>query len=320
MEDAEVTSEVTARALSRISVRPPYFGLGELETAGEGIVAARIGAAPPSAPEVGAMEAAQVARHLAILGSCAAALSRDDDKRHHYLATKAHFARLWNGPRSNEEPLRAEAVASWVDRRTARALIKLSTEAGHGLNMLDVEYTVLAPKVFERLHPPVDEAALAKTSLDQTSPDVTGVDGGSAASDLPFEVEQTGNGVLVRCGRIPRVLCDGHFPNYPAAPVAIVMGQLCRAAGMGLVHHLGHEDFGYRIEEGHVTAQKLATAGQELVLEATYEQPVPGGHQLRGVALADGESVGELTVTLSTHTLEPDTDADASELETMVGP
>ncbi len=285
-------TETTAKALERISVRPPYFDLSNMEELGDGIVRADVQPCSPAAPECGAIEAAQVARHLAILGSCAAALSRDNDDRHHYLATRAHYTRLSNSPSVVDEPLRAEAIASWADKRNARALVKLSTENGQGLNLLDVEYTVLTPKMFVRFNPPIDDAVIqAGTDVD--------------LGDLPFEVEAIEDGVRVACGPVPSSLCAGHFPGYPAAPVAIVMGQLCRAAGLAMNRHLDMEDGRYRIEEGHVTASGLARAGQDLVLDARYERPVRGGHQLRGLAMADGETVGEVLVTMSAHSPEP---------------
>ncbi len=278
-------------------MRPPYFDLGELRETGEGIVTADIPLTPATGTEVGAMEAAQVARHLAILGSCAAALGRSDDARHHYLATKAHYARLSNAPATTDEALTAEAVASWVDRRSARALIKLGTVSGQGLNLLDVEYTVLSPKMFARFNPPVElpeEPVAEEAELDE----------------LPFDVTYHDGGLRVDCGPVPASLCAGHFPDYPAAPVAIVMGQLCRAAGLGLAQHVGRDDVAYRVEEGHVTAQKLGRAEQRLVLHVSYDKPVPGGHQLDGRAEADGEVIGELSVILSAHTPNGDHDSD----------
>ncbi|MGH1488586.1 MAG: hypothetical protein ACRBK7_04200 [Acidimicrobiales bacterium] len=292
---SEVSSQATVesaevRALQRISVRRPYFDLREMEELGDGIVSAVVPGAEPSDPEVGAIEAAQVARHLAILGSCAAALSRDDDAQHHYLATRAHYTRLANAPTELGGSLRAEAIASWVDRRTARALVKLSSSAGQGLNLLDVEYTVLTPKMFKRFNPPIDQDTLDLAK----EPGVAQVE--------PTEIP---DGVSVDCGLVTAELCAGHFPDYPAAPVAIVMGRLCGAAGLAMNRHLGTPDGRYRIEEGNVSASGLARAGQRLVLEARYVKPVRCGHQLTGVALADGEVVGEVTVTMSAHAAAP---------------
>ncbi len=282
MEDPRVSE---GRALARISVARPYFDLGDLEEVGDGIVNATIPAAPATAPEAGAIEAAQVARHLAILGSCAVALSRDDDTRHHYLATRAHYTRMANAPTAVDGPLRAQAIGSWVDRRTARALVTLGTADDQALNLLDVEYTVLAPRMFARLNPPIDLDAIAAAEGDVAEP----------------VVEHRVGGVRVDTGPIPAEMCAGHFPDYPAAPVAIVMGRLCQAAGLAMIDHLGLDDHRYRIEEGHVEATGLARAGQHLVLDASYVKPVRGGHQLRGQALADGEVVGEVEVVMSAH-------------------
>ncbi|MGI9611385.1 MAG: hypothetical protein ACR2QO_00635 [Acidimicrobiales bacterium] len=283
--DDSKSADTRERALARIAVRPPYFGLGAMEHRGDGVVAALVPASPPVAPERGAVEAAQVARHLAILGSCAAALSRDDDQPHHYLATKAHFARLSGGPDAVQGGiLEAEAVASWIDRRNARALVKLITTDGHGLHLLDVHYSVLTPKMFTRLHPPVE----------LTADDAVA----GAGTDVGEIVTLDREGIEVDGGIIPAGACAGHFPGYPAAPVAIVMGRLCRAAGLALSARLDAE-IAYQIEEGHVVASRLARAGQRLALAASYERPISGGHLLRGTATADGEVVGEVSVTMS---------------------
>lgn len=269
------------RALARIAVKPPYFGLGAMEQLGPGIVSALVPPSAPEWPEAGPMAGAQVARHLAIVGSCAAALARDDADPHHYLATQAHYARIASSPGSvNGGLLEAVAVASWIDKRNARALIKLMTPDGQGLHLLDVHYSVLAPRTFNRLNPALGEEATA------------------AGPDPEPVVAYVTNGVTIDCGAVPVSLCEGHFPGNPAAPVAILMGRLCNAAGQAMASVLD-ADVGYRIEEGHVTATRLARAGQHLILDAEYGKPVPAGHVIGGTARADGEVVGEMTVTLA---------------------
>lgn len=261
-------------------MKPPYFGLGAMQELGPGVLSAYVPPAAPESPEAGPMAGAQVARHLAILGSCAAALARDDDAPHHYLATSAHYSRLASAPAAiTGGVLEAVAVASWLDKRTVRALIKLMTSDGQGLHLLDVHYSVLAPRMFTRLNPPLD-------LVDRDAePD------GLVVAHRP-------DGVIVDCGVIPASVCAGHFPGNPAAPVAILMGRLCNAAGRAMASVLD-EDIGYRIEEGHVTATKLARAGEHLTLDARYGHPVPAGHVVTGTALADDEVVGEMTVTLA---------------------
>jgi 3-hydroxymyristoyl/3-hydroxydecanoyl-(acyl carrier protein) dehydratase len=124
-------------------------------------------------------------------------------------------------------------------------------------------------------------------------------DSTAAARGLADNIVSIGHeGIEVDCGVIPADTCAGHFPDYPAAPVAIVMGRLCRAAGLALAARLD-ADVAYQIEEGHVVASRLARAGQRLELQASYDRPVSGGHLLHGTAIADGEVVGEVDVTMS---------------------
>lgn len=291
-DQVEDHSEDLIRAMDRISVRRPYFGLEKLEMLAPGLVRAPVPAAPPLLPEVGLIQAAQVARHLAILGSCAAALARHDDDRHHYLAVDARYSRAAGAPSQPvDDGLIGEAIALWLDKRTARSLVTLRTESGQATHFLDVTYAVMTPRMFGRLHPTNET-----TDLDQLNEPETGLEPTNQLMD--GRVEATPDGVTMDCGQIPTASCAGHFPGVPAAPVALVMGQLCKTAGQGLARHLGTED-GYCIEEGHVTASKLARAGQHLVLEAAYQEPVGAFHRLSGVARADGEVIGEVDVTMS---------------------
>ncbi|MEL7156691.1 MAG: hypothetical protein AAFN30_08840, partial [Actinomycetota bacterium] len=238
----------------------------------------------------GVVEAAQVARHLAILGSCAAALARDDDQRHHYLATRAHYMRLAGAPdRLIDDHLEAQAVATWVDKRSVRANVKLATPEGTGLHVLDVAYSVLTPRMFARLQPGLEGPGPAA---------VDGVGDGDGAGQPPVPTAIEG-GLRLDLGPIPASWCAGHFPDHPAAPVAIVMGELCRLAGRCAIEQAPGAE-GYQIEQGFVEASALAVAGQRLVLEATHDHVGPGGHVLHGRALADGEPVGAVDVTVST--------------------
>lgn len=274
------------QTLDRISVRPPYYDLADVTEVGDGMVTAQVPMAPPPTPETGTVEAAQAARHLAILGSYAAALKRGDDARHHYLATRAHFSRVSSAPAVADEPLRADAVGSWIDRRTARAMAKLSTAEGRALHLLDVKYTVLTPKMFDRLNPPLNDHELMAAAK---------------ATEVGFDLASSPAGVTVDCGPIPLSVCAGHFPDYPAAPVAIVMGHLCRAAADAMAIHLDRRGHLYRIEEAHVVATRLGRAGQRLSLEASYQRPIGDSHELKGRALADGDTIGEVTVIMSSH-------------------
>lgn len=301
--------DATVCALQRISVRAPYFDLRDLVVDDDGTVRALVPARPPTRPETGLVAAAQVARHLAILGSCAVALQRDDDDRHHYLATNAHFLRTanltaTNGSVSGDDStsashLVAEASGTLSDRRSARALAKLYGPHGQLSHVLDVNYTVMAPRMFSRIMPAIDHEANRDDAAGAGRTDeLTG------RREERFDIKTgAGPGVTIDCGPVPLDMCAGHFPDYPAAPVALVMGRLARAAGIAMNRHLGVGKITYSIDEARVVATKLARVGQRLTLDARYERPVGGGHLLVGSAKADGEVVGEMELTLSVASL-----------------
>lgn len=301
--------DVTARALDRISVRAPYFDLRDMAADDDGTVRALVPVAPPLHPETGLMAATQVARHLAILGSCAVALQSPDADRRHYLATRAHFLRTanlaegdgrWDDRIRGVALLEAEASGSWIDRRSARSLVKLYGPDGQLSHALDVHYTVMAPRMFARLMPPIDPEVLRDDSTGAAT--VPGRAGGGVER---FDVRDAtdGDGLIVDCGSVPVDMCAGHFPSYPAAPVTLVMGQLARAAGIAMNRHLGFGDLTYSIDEARVVASRLGRAGQRLTLRARYDRRVGGSHLLIATAEADGEMIGEMELTLSVSCL-----------------
>ena len=305
--DQREAVDVTAAALERISVAAPYFALEQLTETDDG-VAALVPISSPMHPETGFIEATQVARHLAILGSCAVALQREDDERHHYLATRAHFLRTANvtdpGGRYGGAVLEAEATGIWIDRRSARSLVKLNGPDGEASHILDVHYTVMTPRMFDRLMPPIGPALNGAGNGTRTieADTMPAASNGTRASDprIEFSVGSSGNdAVRFDCGPIPNEMCAGHFPQYPAAPVALVMGRLAQAAGLAMNRHMGFGELSYQVDEARVVATKLGRAGQNRVLNAEYVKRVGGGHLMRGTAEADGEVIGEMDLTLS---------------------
>jgi len=282
----EVISPLTRAALERICVAQPYFAFRDLEYGDDGeSITAGVPPSPPPAPEVGAAEAAQVARHLAILGSCAAALGNPSDARHHYLAAQATYARTGGADAAPiDVPMRATARAEWQDKRTVTATMTLAGPSGEPLNRLDVTYAVMKPSMFRRLNP-----------LEDVSADERTVPAGAG----PIVVERSRGTVTADYGPVAVELCAGHFPDHPVAPIALVMGRLVLTARNALCSQLG-ADIAYRVESGTVEATGLAKPGQRLVLEAGYEGERPDGtHMLNGRALADDVEVGAVRVNLS---------------------
>lgn len=210
--------------LQRIGVQPPYFALHPLPVSVPGLFSAVATAEFPRGLEQGPMRGAEVARHGAIAGLCAAASAQPDDRRRHYLAQRAEYHGFVN-PAPYGTEVRFEAHCEQLDRRAARARVAASAD-GRPLGSLLVDYTVLTEAAFERLFrsrrtPTGPSAALAPL----------------AAGEL-----HCGDGVARRL--VPSVgadACAGHFHDHPALPVAVLMQQLSDLGGalMGSYWGLG---------------------------------------------------------------------------------
>jgi hypothetical protein len=130
---------------SRICVRDPYFALSEVTMVGPGEVLARVPVEQAPGAEASPINAAEVGRHLAILGSCASALINPKEGQHYYLARRAKLERLHDGPRPRlEEPLWGLARAEFVEKRCTRAHTVLADPDGLPLYSLEVDYNVLS--------------------------------------------------------------------------------------------------------------------------------------------------------------------------------
>lgn len=94
--------------------------------------------------------------------------------------------------------------------------------------------------------------------------------------------------------------CVGHFPFYPALPVAIVLSILSHSAGdLFLSRHPALK--GFLIRTANVTADNLAFAGESLNLETQYLATLGDGGGERFLCTAtttQGLVVGRLDITI----------------------
>ena len=97
--------------------------------------------------------------------------------------------------------------------------------------------------------------------------------------------------------------CAGHFPNFPALPVAILAKILIGAAGKLFASVIGVEDAPYRVVEAIVSSQHLAFTDDRLHLVIQHKEADDDGPNLvfRCRALTDGREqhpFGDLRITL----------------------
>ena len=268
-----VTALSRESVLARICVRPPYYALNN-EHVYDGLFVAEARAELPQGRALGPMRPGEVSRHGAIAGSCALALSQGDDKRRFYLATQASY-RGFPVDAPYGTPVRFEARVAQLDKRRAQATIH-AVAAGERLATLEVSYTVLTPTLFERLHA---GRRRATTRLERLHP----------VGDYP--VRWTGDQGVRTIPRLPMNACGGHFDDFPAAPVALLMDQLAQVAES----FVGSPSY---IARGEVTAANLCWAGEEAVFSMTKVRADRDEAQFEGGIHSNGLDAGTMKLWL----------------------
>ena len=255
------------RILGRLAITEPYYALRNERTVDGHFIAEAV-ATLPQGYAVGPMRPGDLSRHGAIAGACALALGQNDDKSRYYLARDAEF-RGFLVPAGYGSPVRFEAEAVELHKREGRTL----TRAYQGealVATLEVGYTILTARAFERLN----RAYL------QYVPE------GVELTTMPYpDPVRDGEDILRRrIDPIPAEVCRGHFDNYPAAPVAMLMDQLAQLGELFLMRPS-------YISYGKVTASELCWAGTAVTFTMNRSGDRSGSHRYRGAITRDDDRV-----------------------------
>lgn len=258
--------------LARICVRPPYFALQNTQLE-DGLFVAEARAELPQGLALGPMRPGDLSRHGAIAGLCALAIQQKDDQRRYYLATDATFTGyLSQAPYGSL--LRFEAEVVELGKRNAKALITAFAQQER-IATLEVEYSILSTLLFERLNAhrrqPTSQAALEPLTVK--------------------DIEWRGNTGVYRIPALPVEMCAGHFDNFPAAPVALLMDQLAQIAERFV-------DRPSYIASGQVSATRLCWAGDGVTLSMTKVGGDVRETQLEGLIVSDVVPLGGMWLLL----------------------
>jgi 3-hydroxymyristoyl/3-hydroxydecanoyl-(acyl carrier protein) dehydratase len=276
-----------------ICVRDPYFAFQRFDVDSETVTSV-LSAEHPLVNEVGPIAAAEAGRHLAILGSCAAAMANPTRARHYYLAREAYIERSTSPVPADVTRLVARSRASLPDKRSAHA--KCSLSAGEcQLWSFEVQYSVLSEALFTRFYGKYATEPDNVTPLQRVNPYRT---------VMPFEIfENDGNRLRGTVGAIRKEFCAGHFTRFPCLPVAVLMNCLMQTAGAMLAERAGFPDLEYTVEYAEASAKELAFAGTRLDLEASYMGDHRRGDKFRVRAVSEaGTEIGELIAVLKGQT------------------
>lgn len=248
-----------AQMAASIAVQRPYFAFDSLyKVSGEWDIWGDFKPEQPLGNELGPLATAEAGRHLAILGSCAAALSQDEGERVYYLASRAQWDLRDSPMKFGQTPLMtARAKIIERSRKRVEARTELLIE-GALYAELSVHYQVLAEKIFKKLF---STHRVPTTSTTVSSP---------YAEAFPLlvltlsEQEITAESVGFSAAR-----CEGHFPDYPMWPVAVVMYGLSQVMSRLLDHKMGRVA-PFRLLHVTLAAEELVPADKQLIFSACF--------------------------------------------------
>jgi hypothetical protein len=222
--------------LTRICVRPPYYALKN-ERFIDNVFSAEAKAELAQGLALGPMRPGDISRHAAIAGSCAIALQQRDEQRRFYLAMKATYQGFLT-PEPYGSKVQFSATVREFDKRQAKADIRAYVGTSL-LAILEVTYSILPVALFERLNTQRRRTTVPLESL-------------KPVGDYP--VQWRGDTGIKIIPHVPASACAGHFDDFPAAPVALLMDQLAHIAERSL----GTASY---IARGEVTSANLCWAG-----------------------------------------------------------
>jgi hypothetical protein len=290
---------------ARICVRDPYFALSEVRVAGEGKLTARVPVEQETGGEASPINAAEVGRHLAILGSCAAAQVNPKEGQHYYLARRARLERLHAGPLPRATGLLlGTARAEFREKRTATAHTRLTDERGQALFSLEVDYNVLSAAAFLRLfqgaRQDMRREPRAERGPRNTSADFAALRTNPHREPPPLHgYVRDGECLKATLGPVSAELCKGHFALHPVLPVAVVMSGLSGLAGTLLRELVGNPSARYLVKHGEVRADSLAYAGESVTFGSHLHGVEGKDHRFYCWAAVGERLVGVMELTLT---------------------
>ncbi len=265
----QATALSRTNILERIRVKPPYYALQNERMLGA-TFCAEATADLAQHRAAGAMRAGEVSRHGAIAGSCALALAQKDAAPRFYLATQASYTGY---PVAADYGVAVtfEAEVRTLGRRQATATVRAHI-GGQLLAELEVTYSVVNPAIFARLNGDRRQNTLTTDTLRPL---------------VGYPVSWRDNVGVCTVPNFPLGTCAGHFDEYPAAPVALLMDQLGYVVDSSLARAA-------YVAEVEVSADQLCWAGEEVSF--TMEKCIDDSEQARfeGGIESNGTTIGTM--------------------------
>jgi hypothetical protein len=275
LEISRLVENIDSDVLSNISVTSPYFALKNIRVVDE-FIYANFNVELFEPDEIMPITAAEVGRHMAILGSLALSKSNPKKERHYYLATDAVIVR--KSDVESQGPFLTGCVRTEsINRKNGTVSGSLFDEESNLIFEVEIQYTILHSHLFERMFSPFKVESCEK------------VVGNPYVENVRFVSMELGmQSCKASIGTVLPEHCPGHFSNYPALPVARIgtaMGKIAAAHFMYLNPGIHKR---YNICRADLHANQLVFTGEEVKFRTEIADPNPEkGMIFRVIAYTD---------------------------------
>ena len=197
--------------LEKIFVSRPYFAFSKVYQFGD-ILISPITQEQPIGFESTPMSSAEASRHLAILGSCALAINKEDQQ--YYLAVKARkkvgIDTINKNTFCNSSQLYVLAMPLFINEKEAAAITILTNIEGDIIFNFMIGYQLFTKKLFDRV-------------FKKHSKPTEKIDYSPYREAFKFRNIVIDKNVLKATLPIMKVeQCAGHFDNFPMLPVGVL--------------------------------------------------------------------------------------------------
>ena len=294
--------DLTEYFLERICVQRPYFALENVRRDGEWLEAI----ARPTAPgerEDGPISVAEAARHATILASCAARVHSKAGGRIYFPVKSADLTDCDGSEVLPlvEVELRARCLSFDAKGSLAKCRAEVWSGSGQLLFGFDVELHVIAEDEFRALFHHAQMPTF----------EASGEDPYRKWQPLPA-VHHISQGARVQLGAVLPSQCLGHFVEYPAYPVSMMVRD-----ALSLVAELiqnaqsagayARDDLRVRVVGGRAQTFCFAFVGQELEMSAERKTSELEGERYIVSLLADGELCATFDMDVALHVASSNT-------------
>lgn len=272
-----------------IDIRAPYFALKDIFVDDKSFTTAHVPIEQPLGSEIMPISTGEATRHMAVLGMISCAYANPIKKKHYYLPHAISFKRVSGEYSVNKSNyLLGNSICTSFEKRKAVAVTQLLDNRNHVICEAEIFYHVMPQTVFDKLFIPHHA----------NSPDYSIENPYKIKNEL-FDIKLSTTNLTASLGKIPQNYCSGHFPNYPAMPMAILTYNLIDLAGLFIYHSTRDYRLRFMLKEFTLSADGLAFAGEKVDLEIKHMRSFDNLFVLSCKATSNGsKNVADLEITI----------------------